>query len=634
MAQEETSNVERLKELLRVAKNDTTKVNVLNALFKEYFQTDIAKAQIYAEEALTISEKDKYLKGIAESSENLGDVYQKQGAYGKSMDYYSKSLEVMRQTNNLSGVAEVYNHMGNIAVKQGDNPRAEEYYQDAIKIRQQIKDNNGIAITLTNLGSFHFKQENYDKAIQFHNQALTIADSLDNKNIYMYNLYRIAETYYKKGDMGQALKYFKQQLYAAQTSGDKSYMQKAYLGLSQVYARAEDYKKAYENYQYFAELKESSNKERSNLKIEQIQAEQKQTETELQLVSKERQIKEEEIQRKNLTQNFFIVSTLLILIITIIVFRNYQSSQRTNRLLAAQKEEIEKTSKTLQEKSQQIEKQNNAIKKTNETLEIAFSEIERKNKDITASINYAKRIQESMLPFDKTIKEHLPENFIIFKPRDIVSGDFYWFAEKQDKIILAAVDCTGHGIPGAFMSMVGNDYLNQIINLQNITEPDTILYELHKNIKKALKQEETENRDGMDVALCLIDKHKKTLEFAGAARPIVIVQDNQPIQEIMTGKLPIGGFQKETERMFEKITLDLSKETMIYIFSDGYQDQFGGSKGRKFGKNRLIELLQEIHHNDMSTQKHLLEQTLHDWMGDSRQMDDILIIGVRLKLIN
>jgi serine phosphatase RsbU (regulator of sigma subunit) len=227
------------------------------------------------------------------------------------------------------------------------------------------------------------------------------------------------------------------------------------------------------------------------------------------------------------------------------------------------------------------------------------------------------------------IVRHLPEHFILFRPRDIVSGDFYWFLEKDDKIFLAAVDCTGHGIPGAFMSLIGSDYLTHIINLQQIEHPTEILNQLHFSITKALKQEETDNRDGMDVAMCVIDKKSNTLQYAGAARPLLYVQDNE-MKELLSTKLPIGGFQIETERDFVTYTIPIDRPTTFYIYSDGYQDQFGGPKGRKFAQKKLKSLLFDIHHLPAKEQKKALETTLDDWMQDNRQMDDILIIGVHL----
>jgi serine phosphatase RsbU (regulator of sigma subunit) len=297
--------------------------------------------------------------------------------------------------------------------------------------------------------------------------------------------------------------------------------------------------------------------------------------------------------------------------------------------LEQQKIEIEKKNKELEDRKNQIEAQNDAINRKNEALEATFKEIERKNKDITASINYAKRIQESLLPTPQQMSEGLKDYFVLFRPRDIVSGDLYWYARKNGKVFIAVLDCTGHGVPGAIMSMLGDSYLNQIINLQGITDPEWILSELHQSIGTALNQKETKNQDGMDVALCVIDPRKHIVEYAGAARPLIYIQDGQ-MESYESCKLPIGGFQKDRERIFQKYTFKIEKPSCFYIFSDGYQDQFGGTKGRKFSKQRLDDLIFEHHQKPMQEQRKILNKNLIDWMGENRQMDDILIIGFRM----
>ncbi len=632
-AQEDLDQIERLNQLLEVSKSDTSRIRILLTLYDIYLDLDMLKSKKYAEEALELAEKiDNPLK-VAESAEKIGDVYQMQGVYQNASEYYLKSLSLREKIkDDNKAIANTYNQLGNITVEQGDNEKALEYYLKSLNIRENIQDKQGILVSLSNLGGFYYRQGKFEQALDYHQQALSIADSLGNKQVLSYNLNRIAETYYRMDKLEESLNYFQQQLYIAQSIGERLGIQKAYKGLSQIYAKLGDYKRAYEYYQYYASAKELAFKEKSTQKIEQIQAAKKQTETELLL---DKKIKEDETERQNLIYIVGILSASIVLVIAtgviLILYRNNRQNKRINRLLEQQKQAIQKTNEKLKEQNDKIQSQSIAIKEKSETLEITFEEIERKNKDITGSINYAKRIQESMLPFEKTMTASLPEHFVIFKPRDIVSGDFYWFEEIHDKIILAAVDCTGHGIPGAFMSMVGDSYLNQIVIMQGITSPELILTELHRNIRKALKQDETENRDGMDVALCVIDKEAKTMEFSGAARPIIFIR-NQEMEDIMTSKLPIGGFQKETERVFTKQTFKLEEPCIFYIFSDGYQDQFGGPKGRKFAKNKLTDLLFEIHEKPMQEQKSILEGTLKNWMQASRQMDDILVIGVKITL--
>lgn len=287
-------------------------------------------------------------------------------------------------------------------------------------------------------------------------------------------------------------------------------------------------------------------------------------------------------------------------------------------------------------------------------LEASKEVIEEKNKNITDSITYAKRIQEAILPPKEEIASCFPEHFIFYTPRDIVSGDFYWFAHTEsvpiyqesgnfqisekvlegfdnEKVVLAAVDATGHGVPGAFMSMIGNDLLGQIVQDNHTHHADEILNELHHRIRKVLNQENTQIQDGMDVALVVIDLEEKTLEFAGAKNPLVYIQNNE-VNLIKGDKFSIGGEHLGMDRKFTKHTIDVSQKTTFYLYSDGFQDQFGGKNDRKFMSRRFRELLFEIHQLPMQEQRQILETTFQNWMkeGNVEQVDDVLIIGAQI----
>jgi ligand-binding sensor domain-containing protein/serine phosphatase RsbU (regulator of sigma subunit) len=287
----------------------------------------------------------------------------------------------------------------------------------------------------------------------------------------------------------------------------------------------------------------------------------------------------------------------------------------------------------LEQQKEEILTQNDQINQQHSELEHAFNEINQKNRDITASITYAKRIQHAILPIKERIAHALPEHFILFKPRDIVSGDFYWFSEQHDgistKIVLAAIDCTGHGVPGAFMSLIGNELMTEIVEKRKVLQANLILNEMHKGVKKALKQDETENRDGMDMTVCVIDTENKQMQFAGAKNPLVYLQKGE-LQFIKGDRRSIGGHQTEENRVFTNHLIDIQEKTMFYLFSDGYQDQFGGENNRQLTLNRLKEILLEIHDLQISKQQDTLEKHLFTWQGNHKQIDDILLIGVRL----
>ncbi len=277
-------------------------------------------------------------------------------------------------------------------------------------------------------------------------------------------------------------------------------------------------------------------------------------------------------------------------------------------------------------RTNEIEQQKQEIEAQRDQLEENNVKIQKINKDITDSIEYAKRIQTAMLPLEKNIREHLSDYFILFKPRDIVSGDFYWFSHKNDLTFIAAVDCTGHGVPGAFMSMIGAEILTTIVNNKDVYDAAEILDLLNKDIRTALKQDTTENQDGMDMALCVIDKKNKKIDFAGAKNPLFYTTDGE-INKIRGNKQSIGGYQFGE---FVKHTIEYTSPTWFYIFSDGYADQFGGDDNSKFMIKQFKDILTENYLEPMEKQKLVLKESIEDWMIGKRQTDDILVIGFKL----
>ncbi len=297
------------------------------------------------------------------------------------------------------------------------------------------------------------------------------------------------------------------------------------------------------------------------------------------------------------------------------------------------------------------------LKEANQSLEEKVrqrtAELQEKNQNITDSIQYARRMQQAMLPTHEEMQSVLPDSFVFFRPRDMVSGDFYWLAEREAqpvfekrytqkgetsvlqgfsnaKIVLAAVDCTGHGVPGAMMSMMANNLLHEIVNEKGISQAATILNHLHEGIVKSLKQNQTDNKDGLDIALCVVDREANTLEFAGAKNPLYFVQ-NAHLETIPGHRSSVGGiWSGQSARDYSSQLISIQPGDCFYIFSDGYQDQFGGEKKKKFMRKRFRELLFQIYQQPMEEQKAVLEKSLLAWQGALKQVDDILVIGFRV----
>jgi serine phosphatase RsbU (regulator of sigma subunit) len=256
-------------------------------------------------------------------------------------------------------------------------------------------------------------------------------------------------------------------------------------------------------------------------------------------------------------------------------------------------------------------------------------ELEFKNRNLTDSLIYAQRIQEALLPSEAYFRKHFQDSFIFFKPKDIVSGDFYWIGEKGDKIYVVAADCTGHGVPGALMSMIGIEIIGKAINEGNIESPSQILAILNKALEKTFTSEKnigTIIRDGMDIGLCQVDKLRKKMVFAGAFFPLYLIRNNS-LDEIKSDKIIIGLNPEGISYTDHEI--DIMKNDIFYIFSDGYVDQFGGSENKKFMYRRFKFLLTRIHTFSVEDQKSILEEEFREWMGSNAQLDDIMVIGFR-----
>ncbi len=323
---------------------------------------------------------------------------------------------------------------------------------------------------------------------------------------------------------------------------------------------------------------------------------------------------------------------------SIFLIKNKMEVQEKNKQLIVSEEELRQNVEELETIQNKLSLVNSemtysieALEEKNKIIEDKNNNIEEKNKSITASINYAKRIQEAMLPKIEKIKENLPNSFVLFKPKDIVSGDFYYFHEVESKIIIAAIDCTGHGVPGAFMSLIGNELLNAILD-KNIFTPSQILTSLNQKIDTALQQTDLSirsTRDGMDAAICLIDFTTNKLEYAGAKNPLVYIQNNE-MRIIQGDRTSVGGnLTKKQQKQFTNHTIAIDSTTSFYIYSDGFQDQFGGEEDVTYNTMRFKQTLLDISTYPFSEQKEALETIFEDWKGKQsrKQMDDVLVIG-------
>lgn len=598
---------------------DTTSIalslNSVALIYQEWGQYE--KSLEYRLESIRLSELDNNLHGVANSKYNMGNLYVKIGKPAKALEYFEEAkedfLELLSEyPDDLSvkqGVSESIYSIGVMQVQKEQFNKASANFREALAIKRPIADKVGMANCFYQIGLIEFKQKDYENARQSFFQALQLKNLVgDVKGIALVN-HQIGNLYCNMGLNKESENFLNRSILYAKENGDKEILRENYKLLYQIYFSKAKSAEALQYHVLYKAYADSVLSENTTKVVEELSVryETEKKEKENVLLQQENEINTLTIQKQKSVGRYLLGVILLVLSIVVILYILFRSKQRTNKVISLK---------------------NALLGQQNEQIVSQKKVIERKNRDLTDSIVYAKRIQESMLVQEEKLNTFVDDAFIFFKPKDIVSGDFYWFGEKDGKVIVSAIDCTGHGVPGAFMSMLGNSFLNQIIHNEGICSPDLILEELNKNVQVALKQAETSNRDGMDMALCTIDKSNRTLEFAGAKNPLVIIKNGEAMR-IKGDKNPIGLSYGSTNE-FKKHTIELNESASYYMFSDGYVDQFGGPKHKKYMVKNLQNLLLEVHQKPMAEQKQILESTLSEWMKDEEQIDDVLVVGFKI----
>ncbi len=662
------ANIDSLKNILKqIPAENQNKVLVLRELCWQLRSSHIDQALMYGEEGLRIARKINFRKGEADLLRFLGVVHIDY-SYDEMMSYFFEALKVSTEINDEEGIAFCHDNLGNAFRSNQDYSKAIENYEKSRILFEKINHSIGLGYVYTHLSSLYREMKKYEEALFYAEKAIKIRKKDKIRFNYTNALYEKAQLFliqkkYKEAvevleEACEIAKIFPSQLGIANYSRE---IAGAYIGLkdfekamfyaqmSEKIARKnkfhvqlnlinETYYKIYlgkgnsaEALQYhvrYSTYKDSTFKELRQKETQKF--EQKwliyKKEKENELLKKDNELHEATIQR----QQFISVTTLfgvfLVGILAFIFYKGRKQAKKANDLLSQKNEKIMAIAEILEIAHKKT------VKKS--------KEIELKNQNIWASINYAKRIQVAILPTQDQIGKLLPEHFVLFLPRDVVSGDFYWFSEMrflsnsyQQQGIIAAIDCTGHGVPGAFMSMIANDLLNEIVHTQFMTVPAQILDRLHSRIRIVLKQKDTGSQDGMDIAICTFDKKEKKLAFAGARSPLYYVPliENTELHEIKGSRMPVGGEVLKIPRQFEEHTVSFETPTYFYICSDGYQDQFGGTENKKLLSKNLRNLLFSIHHLPCEAQEKRLHDFILNWRGENEQIDDILIMGFVLE---
>lgn len=513
--------------------------------------------------------------------------------YKEALNYYESALTLEKTLQHQEGIVNNYIEIGRTRFSLGEQDAALEILREALKISEQFRADkkyiHNVAKSAYNIALIYIEQDSLLNAIHYLSKAVTADSLLENKEGLAG--IRMAEMYMRSGNNVTAAVMARQQYDTALAYGYKLRQKQASEVLYQSLANLGKYDEAFRFLQINKAVSDSLRNEDHVREITRLQMNYE--------FEKIEQQKTEEYQREMTKRNKIIylgiALLIIILVILIFIYKNYREKQ-----------------------------------KNNQRLQVAYDIIEEKNEDIMSSIRYAKRIQEAILPPGDVIQQIIPESFILYKPKEVVSGDFYWMEKMDDYCVFAIVDCTGHGVPGAFMSIIGHNSLQRAIHEHKLSTAGEILDKMNELVEETLRQKgATEIRDGMDVALCVVKQvnGKRILEYSGANNALYLIQNNQ-LTEYRSDKQHIGA--SEHKSPFRTHKIELSGTENIYLFTDGFADQFGGPKGKKFMYKAFKNLLLAIHHLPLSDQKKQLNEAIENWRGSYEQNDDICVMGVRI----
>lgn len=573
-----------------------------------------ADALNYHFASLRIKEKIKDKKGMGISYGNIGIVYKFQKDYKKALIYQRLSLKIKQETNDKEGLAACYSNIGTVYMEQGIIHDALNNHLKALEIRRVLNDKKGIAISLGNIGSIRHRMSDYNGALKTYLEALQIYEVLGDKkgNCLMHQ--NIALAYIKLKNYEAAYSYMEGGLKLAEQMGSAQLIKGAYEFKTQLDMDAGNYKEAFGNIKQYYKYRDRISNEANTKEIVQAQMQfdfDKKAALEKVTLEKTKLLAKKEMARQKLLRNSFIILFILIMLIAIGIYRSLQLNRKAKALISYQKELVEE-----------------------------------KNKEIFASIEYARRLQMAILPTDKVVKEYLVDSFIFYKPKDIIAGDFYWFYPTKNTldeslILFAVADSTGHGVPGAMVSVVCANALNKAVREFNLQEPGKILDAASDFVRQTFIQSTSDAssdiQDGMDISLCALNLDTLQLAWSGANISLFIVKNASAgtlvsegirMEELKPVKQSIGF--NANPKPFTTKYMQLAKGDMLYAFTDGYPDQFGGTFEKKLMRKNLKQKLISISTAPVKDQLAIVEQHFFEWKGDNDQVDDVCVIGLRI----
>jgi serine phosphatase RsbU (regulator of sigma subunit) len=560
---------------------------------------DYAKALVYYFDALAIATDidDKHKQAVVLG--NIASTYGNMDDGTNSLKYEKQGIDLRLSIGDSAGVISSLNNLAGLYLDIEQLPEVEATMKKEWAILQRFGDTNDSAFYFSLLGKVYGEKKDYPNALKYLQMGLTLDTLIGEQSSATTNRMEIGLMYLAMRDTAKANPYLERGFRELREMNVLPLIEDAYEAVADQYASTGMSLEAYKLLKKLLILQDTLHSSELNDLIAKKEAgyQNERKQHELDNLKKNATIDALQLSHTKYLVGMLIVCVILVLIGLAFLFNRNRSKQLVN---------------------EQLEKHN--------------AEITSQKKSITDSINYAKKIQDSILPPESQIKRVLPNSFILYEPKDVVSGDFYWLDSRDNFSIFAAVDCTGHGVPGALMSVIGFNLLNQAVNEMGLTKPSDILHHLDYGVNKLLRQSDGGNsvKDGMDIALCSYDSTTRKLQYAGVFNPAYLVTKGE-FTQLKPDKFPIGINVDGVTDLYTNQEIQLYPGDMIYLFSDGYADQFGGPMGKKYKYTRFRELLLKIHGSDCGEQKNLLRREYLDWKGNLEQVDDILVIGLRVE---
>ena len=677
---------------LRLAKeldDDSLLITSYNNIALDYKQLgDFENAEKYFLLSVKHAEKSKKLQKISSAYNNIGVLHSDRGEYNKALEFFIKSLKIDEQLNDSISIALSYNNIGMIHYHIEDYDRALKYYEMGLNLKKELNDKDGEALLLMNIGIIYYFKDDYEKVLSYFKKAEKIWSETGNLRRIALIKSNIGELYIELGLYKESRRYLYEakdiytelnevfdviqtdlligDLYVKDSNYDKAKIMYdaalknaknakslseeilVYDSYKSMYLQKKDYVNAYLYLEKFYTVKDSIfDREKSN-KIEEleVQYQSEKKEQEIELMKKDKLVGELQQKKLRITIYSISIGVLLLLVLIFYVLRAYRIKKEALVQINKQKDEIAEKNTELNQRNEEILAQRDEIEQQRDVANEQRDLIYKQKESITDSIVYAQRIQQAIIPTDNEIKSILGDYGIFYLPKDVVSGDFYWAKKIGKYTIIIVADCTGHGVPGAFMSMLGISFLNEITKSPEIISPNLVLDKLRENIIESLRQkgEYSEQFDGMDMSIVVLNDDDNTIEYSGAYNPLYIISDKEieiqtentkvrlfeeegvsnKIFEIAPDKMPVAIHLRMSE--FSNNKIKLNKGDQIVLFSDGFADQFGGEKGKKYRYKNFKSFLLKNSHKSINEQYKMIEDEFYSWKGEREQIDDITLL--------